>query len=159
MKNHLIKVLGFFTLIIAIFSCSSDRDSTETPTVENKAITASETSVSIPEAGGTSTVKITMTGKEWVAVSSQDWCKLSVTNSSSASQDVTITVPANPDLTAREATLTFVADGSSQKSVKITVSQAGRTTLYPSYNTNPIAADASGMSSDAITLASKIKYS
>jgi aryl-phospho-beta-D-glucosidase BglC (GH1 family) len=98
-----------------------------------------------------------MTGKEWVAVSSQDWCKLSVTNSSSASQDVTITVPANPDLTAREATLTFVADGSSQKSVKITVSQAGRTTLYPSYNTNPIAADASGMSSDAITLASKIK--
>jgi aryl-phospho-beta-D-glucosidase BglC (GH1 family) len=157
MKNRVVKLLGFFTLIIAIFSCSSDRDSTETPTVETKAITASETSVSIPEAGGTSTVKITMTGKEWVAVSSQDWCKISVTNSSSASQDVTITVPANPDLTAREATLTFVADGSSQKSVKITVSQAGRTTLYPSYNTNPIAADASGMSSDAITLASKIK--
>ena len=107
MKNHLIKVLGFFTLIIAIFSCSSDRDSTETPTVETKVITASETSVSIPEAGGTSTVKITMTGKEWVAVSSQDWCKISVTNSSSASQDVTITVPANADLTAREATLTY----------------------------------------------------
>lgn len=157
MKSYLAKLALFLSLVIAVFSCSSeDRDTPEPPAPAEKGITASATAISVGEAGGASKVTITMTGQDWVVTSSQTWCTPSVSASSSASQEVTITVAPNNELTERQAILNFVMDGNAQKSVKVTITQAGRTSLYPSYNTNPIAADASGMSSDAVALASKI---
>lgn len=158
MKNNFIKTL--FTLFVFIgISCSKD-DAEPTPTNPTPAettITSSATSVSIAESSRSAAITITMTGKDWAAVSDQAWCTLSVTSSSLQSQEVTINVTANTTTSARQATLTFVMDGNAQKNVKVTVTQAASLSLYPSYNTNPIAADATGMSSNATELASKMK--
>lgn len=158
MKNNFIKTL--FTLFVFIgISCSKD-DAEPTPTNPTPAettITSSATSVSIAESSRSAAITITMTGKDWAAVSDQAWCTLSVTSSSLQSQEVTINVTANTTTSARQAILTFVMDGNAQKNVKVTVTQAASTSLYPSYNTNPIAADATGMSSNATELASKMK--
>lgn len=157
MKNYLAKLSWLAALVITFFSCANDDRDPEPQPAPSKSITASTKSVSITEAGGSSTFTITMTGSDWNASSTQSWCTLSTTSSSSKSQEVSVTVPANPDMVSREAVITFVMDGDAQNTVKITVSQAARTSLYPSYNTNPIAADATGMSSNAVTLAEKMK--
>lgn len=157
MKNYLAKLSWLAALVITFFSCANDDRDPEPQPAPSKSITASTKSVSITEAGGSSTFTITMTGSNWNASSTQSWCTLSTTSSSSKSQEVSVTVPANPDMVSREAVITFVMDGDAQNTVKITVSQAARTSLYPSYNTNPIAADATGMSSNAVTLAEKMK--
>ncbi|VXB19035.1 Aryl-phospho-beta-D-glucosidase BglC (GH1 family) [Flavobacterium sp. 9R] len=158
MKNNFIKTL--FTLFVFIgISCSKD-DAEPTPTNPTPAettINSSATSVSIAESSRSAAITITMTGKDWAVVSDQAWCTLSVTSSSLQSQEVTINVTANTTTSARQAILTFVMDGNAQKNVKVTVTQAASLSLYPSYNTNPIAADATGMSSNATELASKMK--
>ena len=74
---------------------------------------------------------------------------------------VTITASANTSTTARSAIITV--SSSEAASVQISISQLGTTIvspildLYPSYNTNPIAADATGMSSTAVQLAAKMR--
>lgn len=158
MKNNFIKTLLTLLVFIGI-SCSKDEgEPTPTnPTPAETTITSSATSVSIAESSRSAAITITMTGKDWAVVSDQAWCTPSVTNSSLQSQEVTINVTANITTSARQAILTFVMDGNAQKNVKVTVTQAASTSLYPSYNTNPIAADATGMSSNATELASKMK--
>ena len=158
MKNNFIKTLLTLLVFIGI-SCSKDEgDTTPTnPTPAETTITSSATSVSIAESSRSAAITITMTGKDWAAVSDQTWCTLSVTSSSLQSQEVTINVTANTTTSARQAILTFVMDGNAQKNVKVTVTQAASASLYPSYNTNPIAADATGMSSNSTELASKMK--
>lgn len=158
MKNNFIKTLLILLVFIGI-SCSKDEgEPTPTnPTPAETTITSSATSVSIAESSRSAAITITMTGKDWAVVSDQAWCTPSVTNSSLQSQEVTINVTANITTSARQAILTFVMDGNAQKNVKVTVTQAASTSLYPSYNTNPIAADATGMSSNATELASKMK--
>lgn len=158
MKNNFIKILLTLFVFIGI-SCSKDEaEPTPTkPTPAETTIASSAAAVSIAEAGGSTVITITMTGKEWSLVSDQTWCTPSVTSSSLQSQEVTINVTANTTTSARQAVLTFVMDGNAQKNVKVTVTQAASTSLYPSYNTNPIAADATGMSSNATELASKMK--
>lgn len=158
MKNNFIKTLLTLLVFIGISCSKDDGDTTPTnPTPTETTITSSATSVSIAESSRSAAITITMTGKDWAAVSDQTWCTLSVTSSSLQSQEVTINVTANTTTSARQAILTFVMDGNAQKNVKVTVTQAASASLYPSYNTNPIAADATGMSSNATELASKMK--
>nr|WP_315172556.1 cellulase family glycosylhydrolase [uncultured Flavobacterium sp.] len=158
MKNNFINTLLTLFVFIGISCSKDDAEPTPTnPTPAETTITSSATSVSIAESSRSAAITITMTGKDWAAVSDQAWCTLSVTSSSLQSQEVTINVTANTTTSARQATLTFVMDGNAQKNVKVTVTQAASLSLYPSYNTNPIAADATGMSSNATELASKMK--
>ena len=158
MKNNFIKTLLTLFVFIGISCSKDDAEPTPTnPTPAETTITSSATSVSIAESSRSAAITITMTGKDWAAVSDQAWCTLSVTSSSLQSQEVTINVTANTTTSARQAILTFVMDGNAQKNVKVTVTQAASSSLYPSYNTNPIAADATGMSSNATELASKMK--
>lgn len=158
MKNNFIKILLTLFVFIGISCSKDDAEPTPTnPTPAETTITSSATSVSIAESSRSAAITITMTGKDWAAVSDQAWCTLSVTSSSLQSQEVTINVTANTTTSARQAILTFVMDGNAQKNVKVTVTQAASLSLYPSYNTNPIAADATGMSSNATELASKMK--
>lgn len=158
MKNNFIKTLLTLFVFIGISCSKDDAEPTPTnPTPAETTIISSATSVSIAESSRSAAITITMTGKDWAAVSDQAWCTLSVTSSSLQSQEVTINVTSNTTTSARQAILTFVMDGNAQKNVKVTVTQAASSSLYPSYNTNPIAADATGMSSNATELASKMK--
>jgi len=96
-----------------------------------------------------------MNGTRWSAASDQTWCTMSPNSSTSIVSQITVTATANPDIGVRTAKLMFVMDSKTVKYVY--VSQAGRTTLYPGYNTSPVNPDATGMSSTAVQLAANIK--
>jgi aryl-phospho-beta-D-glucosidase BglC (GH1 family) len=136
-------------LVTFIISCKkSDSGSVVIPV-----FAVSPNSLSFTEAGGNSTVTVTMNGSSWAATSDQSWCTMSVNTSNTASLQVTVTATANTSATARTAKLTFVMD--SKTVVYVDISQAAQKSIYPSYK-DSIAPDATGMSSDAKTLAAKI---
>jgi len=147
-----------FLLIVAIitFSVSCKKNETTiTPEVTKPVFSVSPDTLKFAIAGGSNTVTTSMNGSSWAAASDQTWCTLSVNSSTSPSSQITVTVTANLNMGVRTAKLTFVMD---YKTVKyVYVIQAGRTTLYPSYNNSPIAPDVTGMSSTAVQLAAKIK--
>src|ERR1035437_4862715 len=149
-------ILFFLTVAIITFSVSCKKNGTPTPlpVVTNPVFKFSLDSLKFAIAGGSLTVTDSMSGSRWAATSDQTWCTLSVNNSTSATSQVTVTTTANPYMGVRTAKLLFVMDSKTQKYVY--VSQAGRTTLYPNYNTTPIAPDVTGMSSTAVQLAAKM---
>jgi len=152
------KIHILFLLIIAIItfsvSCKKNEPPPPPPVATNPVFKVSPDSLKFAIAGGSLTVTDSMSGSRWAATSDQTWCTLSVNNSTSATSQITVTTTANPYMGVRTAKLMFVMDSKTVKYVY--VSQAGRTTLYPNYNTTPIAPDVTGMSSTALQLAAKI---
>ena len=82
------------------------------------------------------------------------WIQLSKTSGTKGTSLVSITALENTTTVARTATVTI--SSSEAASVQISVSQAAGTVvvtgLYPSYNTNPIADDATGMEQYGCTI-------
>jgi endoglucanase len=151
-----IHVLFLLTLTIITFSVSckrNDSGNTHDPVIINPIFKITPDSLKFPIAGGSGLVSDSMNGSRWAAASDQTWCTLSSNSSTSASSQITVTATANTDM-VRTAKLMFVMDSKTVRYVY--VSQAGRTTLYPSY-INYIAPDLTGMSSTAVQLADKIK--
>lgn len=163
MKNRLSKQFIFTFLAVAflgIFSCSSDSGSTPDVKPTVKTLKVNVSSIDFITAGSSSDITITTNVDSWtISRSDSSWIQLSKTSGTSGSTSVSITAAANTTTTARSATITV--SSSQVTSVIITVNQAAFvppvTNSYPSYNTNPIAADATGMSSTAVQLAAKIK--
>jgi len=106
--------------------------------------------------GGESEVTIN-SNTDWKIVSydTPEWLQLGQTNGSKGSTKVKITAPANIQFSTRSATL--LVSTTIGEPHQITVSQFSRSRLYPSYNTSPMPADATGMSSSAAQLAAKFK--
>ena len=154
MKNHIsIYILTF----ILSFTCSSCKDNgvpTPDPVVPDQIFTIAPDSLKFTEAGGNSTLTVTMNGSGWSVLSDQSWCTVSANNSSKASDQIVITTIANTVASTRTAKLTFIMDY--KKVVYFKVIQAPKTGLYQSYK-DSIAPDATGMSSTATELAKKIK--
>jgi len=154
------KLQILFLLVVAIITFSvsckkNDSGNTPDPVVTKPIFKITPDSLKFPIAGGSLTVTDSMNGSGWAAASDQTWCTLSANSSTSATSQITVTTTANPYMGVRTAKLLFVMD---TKTVKyVYVSQAGRTTLYPSYNASPINPDATGMNSTAVQLAAKLK--
>ncbi|MDA6068213.1 cellulase family glycosylhydrolase [Flavobacterium sp. AC] len=143
---------------LTIWACSSDKDITN-PTPAEKTLTADTNKIDFLGKGNDAIVKINTNVQTWtIASSNTNWIQLSQTSGVTGTVIVKITALENTTAEARTATLTL--SSSEAPSVQISISQAGGTVntgLYPSYNTNPLAADASAMSSTAVQLAAKIK--
>ncbi len=158
--NSKIIVAILCLVCMGILACSSD-SSTEEPVETKKTLTADISSIEFLSAGNSSGVTVTSTADAWTITSSDaSWIQLSNPSGNSGTTLVNITALANTSTTARSGTITI--SSSQATSVKISVLQLGTTVvpvvdLYPSYNTNPIAADATGMSSTAVQLAAKMK--
>jgi len=165
MKNRLSKQFIFTFLAVVflgIFSCSSDSGSTPEVTPTPKTLSVNVNSIEFLAAGNNVAVAVTSTANTWsISSSDSSWIQLSQSSGNIGSSSVTITSTANTGTTIRSATITI--SSSQATSVQITVTQPALvvvppvTGLYPNYNTNPIAADAIGMSSTAVQLAAKIK--
>lgn len=157
------KIISTFLCLsfIAIWSCSSDSASTpEKPTT--KTLSADTSIIEFLSAGNSSGVTVTSTADAWkISSSDTSWIQLSLTSGTAGSTLVSITAVANTTSVARSATITI--SSSQATSIQIAISQPAAVAvppvadLYPSYNTAPIAADAIGMSSTAVQLATKIK--
>ena len=143
---------------LTIWACSSDKDAVNPPPVE-KTLTIDTNKIDFVGKGSDAIVKINTNVQTWtIASSDTKWIQLSQSAGVTGTVIVKITALENTTTSARTATIT-VSSGEAAP-VQIAVSQAAGSPvvgLYPSYNTNPIAADASGMSSTAVQLAAKIK--
>ena len=160
MKNRLSKqfIFTFLAVVIfGIFSCSSDSGSTPEVKPTEKTLTVDVNSIDFLATANGKDIRITTNVTTWTINSSDtSWIQLSKSSGVSGSTSVTVTATANTGTTARTATISVSSNQAA--TVTITVSQAAPAPItYPSYNTNPIAADATGMSSSAVQLAAKIK--
>ncbi len=120
MKRFMLNTL-LLSLTVALWGCGvSDNDDPQPAAVS---ITVSQESIAVPDDGGTYTINVTTTGKEWNAYSEQDFITVTTNNTVAQSGTLTVTVPANPTTSARTGTVT-VMSGTARKA--ISVSQAGK---------------------------------
>nr|WP_319267389.1 cellulase family glycosylhydrolase [uncultured Draconibacterium sp.] len=103
-------------------------------------------------AAGSSNLEINSQAPEWTLQCEADWLELSTTTSGAGAFDVSISASQNEE--SAERTTTIVLSGDKAPTSEITVTQKGS---YPSYNSNPVAADMTGMNSNALQIAERIK--
>jgi endoglucanase len=114
--------------------------------------TTDPSTITYSKAGGTMSLKVTTDASQWSVSEDADWLEFTQGTGNTGATTITVTASANTGA-ARTATVRISAEGAAD--VQITVTQKG--SLYPNYNTSPIAPDATGMNSNAVTLATKIK--
>ncbi|WP_281324502.1 cellulase family glycosylhydrolase [Flavobacterium sp. IMCC34518] len=155
------KIIIGAILCVAFFGlCACSSDSGAEP-VQPAAITLTVdiSKIDFVAKGNVASVIVTTDAKTWDIASSADWVQLSKTSGTKGTSLVSITALENTTTVARTAIVT-ISSGEAA-SVQISVSQVAGTGvvvgLYPSYNTNPIADDATGMGSTAVALAAKMK--
>ena len=143
---------------LGIWACSSD-SGTEEEKPAAITLIADTNKIDFQNKGNVANVKVTTNANAWtVATSDATWIQLSQLSGGTGTTTFNITASENTTTAIRTAVITISSNQAA--SVKITVSQVGATpvvSLYPSYNTNPLPADATGMSSNATALAAKIK--
>ncbi len=152
-KDYILSFILCFAFL-GVLACSSDKSDTEETPISIKMLSVSASKVDFESKENTIEITINSTGVNWSLSNPVSWIKLSQTTGTSGGTVVKITASENATTSARNSVLTLTS--SEAKSVEISVSQAAGS-LYPSYNTNPIAADVSGMGSSAVELAAKIK--
>ncbi|MDI1306074.1 MAG: cellulase family glycosylhydrolase [bacterium] len=149
-------ILSLF--LLAICACSKD---TPAKVVLAKSLTVDTNKIEFQSIVNSIGVTITSNVDAWTISSSDtSWITLSQVSGNSGTTLVNISASDNTSSAVRSAVITIKS--SQAPSVQINLTQLGAapvvaTELYPSYNTNPIAADVSGMSSTADQLAAKIK--
>ncbi|PXY44610.1 cellulase family glycosylhydrolase [Flavobacterium hydrophilum] len=151
-------VFSFLSCIIfaGVFACSADKETAQDLTI--KGLTASTNKIDFESSESTKEIKIETDATAWLLSNSgAGWVKISQSGGTSGSTTVIVTALANTTTQTRTAIITLTSNDA--KTVQITVSQAGIAVSqgFPDYNTNPIAADATGMSSTAVQLAAKMK--
>lgn len=138
-------IVVFITIIAFVTSCKKDDVTPE--------LTVTPGELSLNAEGDTSEISI-VTNESWtIANAAHDWLALSQGNGDNGSIKIKVMVKENPSSSTRTAIL--VVNSSNGQARRITVTQMP--TIYPSYNTSPKPPDATGMSSTAPQLASKIK--
>ncbi|MFD0990070.1 cellulase family glycosylhydrolase [Mariniflexile jejuense] len=160
LNNKTIILALVFISQIGLFTCSSDspteKESTEEPIVYT--LTSNASTVDFQSKESSFDVTITTNVDSWVmSTSGTSWISLSKTSGVSGTSVVKITALANTSISPRTSTVTINAN--KVNAVKITINQSGVAStngIYPDYNTNPLPANATGMSSTATQIAANI---
>lgn len=152
MKMTLIKakmmynLLGIFIAILAAVSCKKTESTASQLTLSNITDT-------IPESGGTVPLSFNSNAAWSVDTTGIGWLHLSQTSGNGGAATINLTAAANSSGISRSVLLNVnLTNGQSRY---ITVLQLPG--IFPSYNTSPIAADATGMSSTAAQMTANIK--
>lgn len=157
-KKYNFIFLMCFVLLSAV-ACSSGDTAPEETKSGVKTLTTDIKKIDFVAKGNTATVIVTTDAKTWAIASDVAWIQLVKTSGVTGTSLVSIKALENTTTAVRTGIITI--SSSEATSVQISVSQAVGTGevvgLYPNYNTDPIAADATGMSSTAVQLAAKMK--
>ena len=156
-SGKIIVIVVTLFIQMGLFACSSD--SSEEEIGIPKTLSASTAKIDFQSDAGSYDLVVTTNANTWTGSSSgASWINLNPANGNSGSTAVKVSATENPDRAERTATITLTANSAAP--VKISVTQAGYMApgggLYPSYNTNPLPPDATGMGSTAAEIASKI---
>ena len=121
----------FHTLLLSLaaallLGCGGDGKDEPQPEVS---ITVSQDNISVPASGGTYSVNVSITGKEWGAYADKDFITLDAQNTTSTSGTLKVIVAANPTTDARTATVTIMC-GAARKSIAVSQEAAEQAAYY-----------------------------
>jgi endoglucanase len=116
-------------------------------------LTTTPSTISFEQIGGAKSLQVNTDAPVWNINANTDWLEFNQVTGSEGNTTITITALKNTTDNARSGIITV--DAANAESLQIPVTQKGP--IYPNYNTSPLAADATGMGSDAVALAAKIK--
>ena len=125
MKNKAQTVLCMAMLLMAtmLVACGGDDASDGGGgSGSSTTITVSQSDIAVTATGGTFTVNVTCTGREWSAYSDNEWLKVTVEGSTSQTGSITLTASANKGA-ARTAIVT-VKSGTARKMITVTQSES-----------------------------------
>ena len=115
-------------------------------------LTADVAAFEFKHVGETKALKITTNGPAWTISSDADWLQFSKTTGVKGTTTLNVIAAESIPDPARTATISI--SGTDAGTLQIPVTQVAST--YPTYNTSPIAPDATGMDSEVVQLASKM---
>ena len=119
MKRYMLSSM-LLSLAVAFTGCGGGGDD---PKPVEVSITVSPESISAPAEGGTFTVSVTTTGKEWGTAMIDEFFTVKAENTAAQTGSLTITVPANPVAETRTGAVT-VMSGTARKTVSVTQAAA-----------------------------------
>ncbi|PWB23343.1 cellulase family glycosylhydrolase [Flavobacterium sp. HTF] len=155
-KNCLVTAV-LFIVLGGFLSCSAEKETPQNLTVKGLAISTNKIDFQSAESNADLTINSEVTA--WLLQSSDaSWVKISKAGGTTGTTVVKVTALENTKTTPRTAVITLTSNEA--KSLQIAITQAaaiGSDGTYPSYNTNPLPADATGMSNTAVQLAAKLK--
>jgi beta-glucanase (GH16 family) len=126
MKRFMLSTL-LLSLTVALWGCGGDGK--DEPQPSKVSITVSQEEINAPATGGTYSINVTTTGKEWGAYAEGDFININTQNTTSPSGTATITIAANPTTDARTGTVTIMS-GSARKSINVTQAAAEQAAYY-----------------------------
>ncbi|MFI5136713.1 MAG: cellulase family glycosylhydrolase [Sphingobacteriales bacterium] len=141
--NYFFKYVVFLTAIITLFACKA----ANTPAPE---LTVSVSAITFAPEGGSQDITITSNADWSVSNPALSWLQLSATSGKSGSTVIHLTVT-SPNGTGTTQSAILEISASNGQARRVTVTQGP--TIYPSYNTSPIAPDMTGVTSNAVQLA------
>ena len=121
MKKNMFNTL-LLSLAVALCGCGGSDSDDPQPAVS---ITVSQERIDVPATGGTYTVSITTTGKEWNAYADQDFIAVDAKNTVAQSGTLTVTVGANPTTSVRSGNVT-VMSGAARRTIEVSQAAAAQ---------------------------------
>ena len=145
-KKYFFNSIIFLTAIIMLFACTKAKTTAPELTVSVSAITFA------PE-GGSQDITVTSNADWSVSNPALSWLQLNTTSGKSGSTVIHVTVASPNGTGASQSAIVYISSSNGQAR-RVTVTQAP--TIYPGYNTSPIAPDMTGVTSTAVQLAAKM---
>ncbi len=125
MKQLMLNVL-MFSLAVTLSGCGGSEDDPQPAAVT---ITASPQEINAPADGGTYTVSVTTTGKEWGAYSEADFITVETRNATSQQGTLTATVAENPNTTQRTGTIVLMS-GAARQTINVVQAPSEKQAYY-----------------------------
>ncbi len=150
-KIDLMKPLAFLLVVLVFAGCKKEKEI-------DPVLIVSPAEVSFEGEGGEASVTITCNDQWDIRNSASQWLQVSQTTGDAGDATIQLSVEANNTGSNRSAVLSVSSENGQAR--RIAVSQGYVyivPSIYPSYNTSPKEPDATGMESNAVELAAKIK--
>jgi beta-glucanase (GH16 family) len=123
MKRFMLNTL-LLSLAVALTGCGGSDDNDD-PQPVAVSITVSQGSINAPAEGGTYTINVTTTGKEWGAYADQDFITVETQNATSQQGTLTVNVKENPYTSQRTASV-IIMSGSARQTVSVSQEAAAQ---------------------------------
>jgi aryl-phospho-beta-D-glucosidase BglC (GH1 family) len=133
--------------VISLFSCKKSKN-------EDPQLAVSASTVTFAAEGGTQDISVSGNADWNISNPAYSWLQLSTTSGNSGSTVIQLKTLSDNTTGATRSGVLYISSSNGQGR-RLTVSQAP--TIYPGYNTSPIAPDMTGMASTPVQLAAKMK--
>lgn len=140
------KILISLITVISLLSCKKANN-------PDPQLTVNASAIAFTADGSTQDISVIANADWSISNPAYSWLQLSTTSGKSGSTVIHLTTLSQNATTASRSGILFISSSNGQAR-RVIVSQAP--TIYPSYNTFPIAPDMTGMTSNAVQLAAKM---